>query len=89
MQYINDLEASVNRLQTDIGAAGPHLANLRQQHAGMASSILGFVKFLPHGDFQWQNDMHAVTRVIGIALRLSLLHEAELPHNRPDVVGWV
>ena len=50
MQYINDLEASVHRLQTDISAAGPHLANLRQQHAGAAFvDILGtkvFVEFL-------------------------------------------
>ena len=37
--------------------------------------------------FMWQNDMHAVIRFIDIALGMSVLREAELPPNQPDVVG--
>ena len=37
--------------------------------------------------FMWQNDMHAVIRFIDVALRMSVLREAELPPNQPDVVG--
>ena len=37
----------------------------------------------------WQNDMHAVIRFIDVALRMSVLREAEQPPNQPDVVGSV
>ena len=39
--------------------------------------------------FMWQNDMHAVIRFIDIALGMSVLREAELPPNHPDVAGSV
>ena len=39
--------------------------------------------------FMWQNDMQAVIRFIDIALGMSVLREAELPPNQPDVVGSV
>ena len=39
--------------------------------------------------FLWQNDMHAVIRFIVVALRMSVLSEAEQPPNQPDVVGSV
>ena len=37
----------------------------------------------------WQKDMHAVIRFDDSALRMSVLPEAELPPNQPDVVGSV
>ena len=33
--------------------------------------------------------MHALIRFIDVALRISVLREAELPPNQPDVVGTV
>ena len=38
--------------------------------------------------FMWQNDMHAIVCFI-IALRISVLREAEPPPYQPDVVGSV
>ena len=39
--------------------------------------------------FMWQEDMHAVIRFIDVALGMSVLREAELLPNQPDVVGSV